>query len=456
MIALTRSRAVQLGVSIATDRVVVAHVASGVAARTWSRAIAPASDPLLPWQPHVDALVEALHEALATLGAGRARLSVALLPPLAESRFVELPGLRDDELQRVLARDASSYFPTGVVTPVVAAARRRGRGTSVIATASASGLVDVVYAAATAAGCAVDGVIPAHAAWARAIAHAWRLPATGGRCRLVVLLDGRVEVLTVDGGAMVALRRLPAAADHRFVFAALDEGTDADDATVPVALAGAPAAIASLAGMLVARGRTLVEPVGDTPPDPIVLAAIDATRVTGAPILMPEAVRVERHAHAIRGALRRVAAAALLLATTAGVGLWDTARERDAVRARRLELRAQLAGVLATRDTLAQLTERLATLRAAESGRRRWSHAIGLLASSLPRDAYLLSLRAEGDSMVVEGVARRAAPVLDALGRDTAVLAVRAQGSIRQEIREDAGQVERYTLSVQLMPGGAP
>ena len=51
--------------------------------------------------------------------------------------------------------------------------------------------------------------------------------------------------------------------------------------------------------------------------------------------------------------------------------------------------------------------------------------------------------------------------LFDALGRHPSVLSVRAQGSIRQEIREEEGQVERFTLVVRLArgdlaAGGAP
>ena len=447
------ARPARLGVALAPDRVVVSATGrAGAVARTWSHMVAAPDGDAGPWRALGDTLAAAIREALAALGDARARVSVALLPPLAECRFVQLPGLGDDEVQLVLARDAASWFPGGAATGVVAGTRfpRAGTAADVLAAVAPASLVNVVHEATASAGGAVEAIVPAASAWAAAMAHAWR-HAGDAQCRLVVPLAGRVDVVTVERGEPRALRRLPATPDHRLVLGALLDGADATHAAI--ALAGEPADVAPVATVLAARGTPpLVAIDQGMAHDALALAARGALLVARAPSLVPEALRVERRRLATRGATRRVAAAVGLLAVAAGVGLWGTHRELDAVRARRAELRGSLTGVLATRDTLAMLTDRLATLREAESGARQWSAAVALLAAQLPRDAYLVSLRAEGDSLVVEGAAHRAAPVLDALGRDASVLAVRAQGSIRQETRDDAEQVERFTLSVRLMP----
>ena len=150
-----------------------------------------------------------------------------------------------------------------------------------------------------------------------------------------------------------------------------------------------------------------------------------------------------------------IVAGAGLFIGAAALELFGVQRELAAVIAQRAAMRDELVAVLARRDTVALLGERVAALRSAEAAAPRWSDAVALVAAYLPRGAHLLSLRAEGDSLLLDGVAHRAAPVLEAMTKAPAALTVRAQGSIRQELREDVGQVERFTLLVRFA-GGAP
>lgn len=462
-----RARPAALGVAVSPTRVTAVAAHGGA---RWTRPLPADGEGPLAAATLRDTIAALLREAREAMGAGRARVWIALLPPLGDSRFVSLPGLYDDEVERVLARDAASWFPVGATPHVVAAAPRRAiRGSAlVLAGAVRADLADAVHTGATAAGCTVEAIVPAHAAWARAAGHAWRLP-DDGACTLVVALEARVDVLTLRGGRLVALRRVPAAPDHRFVLSALEEpaaGANGqpgiERARTPVAVLGDGAAAAAISDALAAAGVRLLAPSRESSAFAAdVLAAAAVPWIAGAPQLLPERSRAERRQSLLRAAARRAVAATLLLAAAAAAALLGAQRELRAVAAERAALRPSLAGVLATRDTVALIAERLAMLRRAEAGTRRWSHAVGMIAASLPRDAHLLALRGEGDSLVIEGVARRVAPVFDALGRHPSVLSVRAQGSIRQEIREEEGQVERFTLVVRLArgavaAGGAP
>src|SRR5690606_33335167 len=85
-------------------------------------------------------------------------LRLAILPPLCDVRLLELPGLRDDEIERVLRRDASRHFLTGGRSVVVGGVRIDGgrqakEGSApVLAAAVPSALLDALDAAATARG----------------------------------------------------------------------------------------------------------------------------------------------------------------------------------------------------------------------------------------------------------------------------------------------------------------
>ena len=448
---MTRAHAgrVALGVAIAVDRVVVAsRDARGDA---WSQSFSvPKGASEHPVAELGEALTDALWTTRAKLGAGRVSVAVALLPPLVHCRVIDMPGLGDEEIQHVLCRDAASYFPVSATPHVVGATKVRhvaSRTSAVLAAAAPSALVDAIHDAATSAGCSVAAIVPAAAAWAAATERVWKAPSSTAST-LVASLDGHVDVLTVERGELTAARRLRSIPpDHRPVIAVLGANTE-------VMLLG-DALRDPLAESLKASGVRLAPALdAELAASPETLAASFAP-YTAAPILMPEPVRGERRRRATRRAVQMVLASAALLIGAGALELWGVRRELATVIAARMELRGRLAGALATRDTVTILAEQLAALQSAEASAPRWSDALALVAAYLPRDAHLLSLRAEGDSLLLEGVAHRAAPVLEAMARVPAAFAVRAQGSIRQEVRDDVGQVERFTMSVRLT-GGAP
>ena len=446
------SRTVTLGVAIDVERIVVAALGADGGSRHESFSVA-ASSSEAPLAELGEALTNALWKTRTALGAVRASVAVALLPPLTLCRVIDMRGLSDEEIHNVLRRDVASYFPVGATSHVVGASRVRhaaSRTSAVFATAAPTTLVDAIHDAATAAGCSVTAIVPAAAAWAAAAEHVWAARPTAAST-LVAVLDKQVDLLRIEGGQLTTLRRLRNAPS--------DQGSliDALGGSAEAMLLGDPRFVGALSRSLHASGIRLTAPVRDPGlvNDPAALAAAFAGAARAGPFLVPEQLRTERRRLANRRAARMMIASIALLVGAAAIELWGLRRELAVVTGERLELRGRLSAVVATRDTVTTLAEQLSALRTAERGAPRWSNSVALVAEYLPRDAHLLSLRAEADSLVLEGVAHRAAPVFEAMARAPAALAVRAQGSIRQEVRENVGQVERFTLSVRLT-GGTP
>ena len=91
--------------------------------------------------PDVADLRQTFKELRARCGRVRATVDVALVPPLVEVRTVALPPLREDERQRVLARDARRYF-VGLSDPVVVGSVASGAQV-LVAAASVASVADI-------------------------------------------------------------------------------------------------------------------------------------------------------------------------------------------------------------------------------------------------------------------------------------------------------------------------
>lgn len=115
------------------------------------------------------ALVAALTELRKALPERYSRLEVALLPPLARVRRVELPKLRAAELRLVLSRNAARYFPS-VREPHTAAgiALTRSSPTPYLMAAATTRLVEAIARAAQQSGWELATIVPAPAVFAAA------------------------------------------------------------------------------------------------------------------------------------------------------------------------------------------------------------------------------------------------------------------------------------------------
>ena len=392
-----------IGVALDVDRLTAVLPNEGRGAGTpWTRALTP-PDADGSWADLASTLDE-----LKTLVGRRRRLFVALMPTLAQLRLIELPGVTEEEAARVVRRDPSRFFPTRGEPLVVEveATGRRAHSPFVVAVAPRQ-LVEAIGSAAETSGWSLGGIVPAPLAWTA------RLPSHGGPCGLLIHLDDHIELLRVRGHALTSYRRLP-------------HGTDVSAGDEVIASESEAAAV----------------------------AARYVGRVAG-PVLLPDDVRAgvrrsERWAVRVRFAL-----AGVLLVATAAVELAGMQHERTRIAGERSRIRQSVMESMAIRESIAVVRERLAALRDAAAREPRWSDVVADVAGVLPSDAYLLALRGDRDSLHVEGVATRAAPVFDAMRMVSGVSDVQAEAPIRQEVHDDRATSERFVLAALLAGANA-
>jgi len=382
----------------------------------------------VPFDGDVAAAFTALKTAL---GATHARVTVALLSPLVEVRRLVLPRMREAEVRRVLTRDAARYFLTGRDASVVGAMplAREGSPVPVLAACTRPSLLEEIERAVGAAGWVLEAVVPAHAAW---LAGA---PQVGA---LVVAHGDALEVLMLRDGSIAGLRRFRAgSADWPHVAEGLAV------ASGPIIVLGDAELVTGLSELLPERKVRALSS------DPLAFTAAHAVRAGGPELLLERQV-ADRHGRARRLAAALGAAAAVFVIVAAGLELWGTGRELWAVARQRAALSARVDSAMARREAMGNLRETLHTLGQLEAGAPRWSSVLADLADYVPRDAYVVAFRGAGDSLTLEGVARQAASVFQAVQLVPGIASVRAQAPIRQDVSPDGTVQERFVLGAEV------
>jgi hypothetical protein len=410
----------------------------------------------------VDDLAPTLRQALARLEEAvraelggpqvrldRVRVCVALLPPLCEVRLVELPPLRPEEVEQVLRREAGRHF-LGRGRALVVGGRsfppagREGRA-PVLGAAAPRALVEALQRAVEARGWELERIVPAHAAWLHALEEA-APPVQGtaeeARLRLLVAVEAdTAHVLRMSGDAPDQIRRLPAA-DLAGILEA------AGPTAGRVLLLGTEAQRVVLARALAEVGWQPVPLEGST--SPRVQAARNAAEAS--PEIVPAPLASARRERNRQLTKRLAAASVVTLLAAAAVHLWGAAGELRRVTRERGELRAAVMPALEARDSLDRMTERLATLETLGRESSRWSYSLVELAVLLPPETHLISLRAAGDTAVVEAAGGRAGDALAALSGAPSLRDVRLEGPIERDIEDGSTSRERFTLSALLAP----
>lgn len=368
------------------------------------------------------------------LARGGPRVTVVLLPPLADLRMVDLPPLRPGELRSVLRRDAHRHF-VGRTRPLTVGGHRFDEADAgPTATAAAAAPRDLVHALVETIQTRewrLERIVPAQAAWLQA------LDATPGV--VIARVGDTAHLIRTRTGAPVLVRRLPAGDISAIVGAA---GADPGHAMV----LGPAGWVESTRTALRTAGWVDANPA-DTAPEAV--AALHAARAR--PELIPEPLARARRQNRRRTVVRLLAVALVLVAASAVVHLWGTARELTAVQNERSELRGVVEPALAARDSLDRMTRRLQTLQTISSGAPRLSYALVELSMVLPSETWMISLQTAGDTLVLDAEGGRAGDALNAL-RNASFRDVRLEGTIQREIEAGATTRERFTLSAIMGP----
>ena len=395
------------------DLVAARRIAGAVPDTAWRRTL---SVELADSPEAREELRAALAEMQETLATPKAVLAVTLLPPLVQVRVLFFPRLRIAEIRGVVTRDVSKYFP-GVGEPQVVAIAplvgERGGPTAVLAAAAPAWLLEMLSDAARAAGCGIASFEPAHAGWA-----SWTR--TRGASIMVVEDAVRAELIRAEHGKLLEVRRTPVVPAR--IDAALAElGEAASLRFGPAQLAEAAAIAACSAG-----------------------SNLQLELVSGA-----EAAARARRTRRLVTRLWVAATASLVLA----LGLYRAAllRELSVLEQARAAQRVAVEAALSTREASLGVQARLAALARAAAEAPSWTGILNQVSAGLPPDAYLTSLRGSADSLVIDGVASRAAGVFEGLQTATRLAGVRPSGPIRQEVRDSGPPIERFTASATLV-----
>lgn len=387
-----------------------------------------------------DDVAAELHDAISALRAdldaafgvelAGATADVALLPPLAETRLLQLPPLRPAEAAAVIRRDARRYF-LDVPTPLLVAVpdAKRAAGEPLLAGAASATLVEAIRSGVTAAGWRCRIITSADAAW---------LAAATERTSAVIAVHGHTaHVVRVGSSAPAGLRRAPASQTAEIIAAAGDAGS--------VRLFATPADRDELRAALAASGWS-VDAAADWSAS--VAAARHADR--SSIVLTPETAIAEQRDAERSVAVRLAVAAVLLFVASAAVELWGAARELDEVRGRRAEIRAQVGPLLAARDSLELLSARAVDVENVARTTPRWTAALFDLAMLLPHESYITRLHATGDTLVLDGEGVRAGAALQALRSAGSLRDAQLLGTVDRELADGSTALERFRLRARL------
>lgn len=408
------------------------------------------------------ALTAAVDEARAALSiAASDRVSVALQPPLAQTKVLAVPRLPARELQPLVARNARRYFAADGEPLVVDArpARAAADGSArAVAVCARESVVIAVTAALAQCGLTADVVTGAPIAVAAALRAL--VPAVRRGGSIVALgTDDRRELLLLDDGVpslVQTLAGMPLPAAVAVVRQAAPAfGDRALDARTALAFGDA------------ASGDALLDAVAGGPGEdraplrrvdggalralmPAALAALGAALLDGAtPLLETAASGDSRRRMGRRQVASLWSAAALVLMLTAGAHLWDLRRELAAVTAEREARAAAVAEAAAARRASEAMRARLAAVARLDTDAPRWATTLTALSAALPEAAGIVSLSASGPAVRLGGVATSAHTVVPALATVPHFRDVSLAAPVR---RDGEGAGEHFEITFTLRP----
>ncbi len=434
-----------LGVALSLTEIVAFDTRLKAAGSTaWRMPLDMPSSENSAWPSLTNAL-----KALAKLSRERSgKLAIAVLPPVAEVRRVDVPPLDDDETEAVLARNAAKYFVGArgaQLVSVLSTGAKRTSGDGVVAATVPAWFARLVSNSARDADWTVEQLVPAESAWTAAVASTWPGCVKEVAYALVHHAD-HTDVLHINRGVLQNVRRLRSAtADVPVLLDALPSS--------PTVLAfGNTAVRKEWITALSARSVNVSLPSSlpaDIASDSALVAAAFASKVAGL-VFRTDDMRAADIRKRAQLMYATIGAAVVLFAASAVFMLWDVQRELKAVQVERAALKPQLATTVVGRASVETISSQLQMLAESERGSAHWSQVIADLTEHLPNDAYLTGLRGRGDTVTFDGLAERAALVFPAVERAKSFSGVKAAASVRQEAVTDGDKLERFTLAAKL------
>lgn len=391
--------------------------------------------------PTADELTSVLAELRAELeragdvaSGDRPLLTIALLAPLAQFRRIELPPLPDDEVESLLRRDAARYFPGGAHRRVVAASPRGGGRGAVSAVAAPARMLQGLVEAADATGFRIEGITAGWNAMAADLGDA--------DARIAIARRGELQVLSVERGVPVELRRTPV--DPAASWMRLDAGE-------PVTLLGDGPELETVRSAFAAAGVDVVTPTGE------VGAAIRAARgaSNAALRLVPDRLREARADRKRRLGVRLLVIAALLVVAAVVIHHAGVRGELATVRDQRAAIAEEVAPLLAMRDSLTSLNEDVRAIREVSRRSYDWATAVSEIALLLPRESWITSVSGSEGILEFEAAGERAGAAIDALRAARSLSGVRLEGLVERELENGETVVERFRIGMQVRVRGA-
>lgn len=456
----TTGKRIRTGVALSLTELCAADVRLGEGTPAWRVPLDPPEPGTAGWP----SLAAALCQLADNLGATDGKLVVALMPPLTEVRRLDLPPLKREQVLQLLARNASRYFVTAREPQVVGTSipRRPSRTgpVPVLGAAASARLVNSIAAAAKDAGWTLEGVVPAEVGWSSAAAAMWPALARG-TAHVLVHHEDRTDLLRLESGALAGVRRFRAGSlDAQLIASALQE-TRVNGTAPRVGALGAPGARQELARVLPADSAAVNAPPTEwtrASADPMIAAAT-FVNPDDALTLRTEDVAELRARTGRRLTASIVAASTVLLIASALLELWGTKRELAAVQAERARIRPQLQTTLAGQSTFEASNRKLAALFAAHRQAPQLSAVIASITDALPEGAYLMSFRARGDTLVVDGLARSSGEAFAGLEGVPELANVKSIGGVQRQLQDDGTALEHFTVQARMLlpvPPAAP
>lgn len=390
-------------------------------------------------------IASALRDIQDRLALSSPRVEWTLLPPVSETRVIELPPLTRREVDSVLGRQAARYFPLDRGELAVGWDWVRGCSSSVrrvlLSTASGEWLEDVRRSMVELGWRPADPT-PALAAWASAARTSMDFDGD----TVAVALHDRFLVIHTRGTAVAEVRAVP---------------VETPDQVTEILQEMQPATRVGVLGDEPSRGALLAALAGDGEGGAALLypeedAYTLAAGFSGShPLrLLPAGLRSERARMDRRRARRLWICAAVVALWGVAAALVGTRHRVEHVRRERLAIARD---VVAAVDVRARRDSLFTTLHVLDSlgSRPSWNDLLAALAAQLPRDAYLRLVQGRADSVQIQGQAADAARVIAALRALEDVEEVRARAPIQRELGS-AGPVERFSLEVVRRVQGTP